>query len=88
MVFQENQCPFKIPLATLSCHVLREPRSFRGHPPALCPDEEYYLVQLITTLQEWGQLSACSDVLKYASAYVKLMNLEHRFDGKDPGKDW
>lgn len=74
--------------STLSSHILSNPDEKAGHPPALSMLEEEHLVKLIVTLQEWGQLSSCSDVLKYADDYVKLLNLQSRFTEKGPTKDW
>ena len=79
---------FNVPLGTLSSHVRANPYKNAGHPPALSMSEEQYLVKLITTLQEWGQLSSCADVLRYADEYVTLLNLECRFTEKGPTKDW
>ena len=86
--YRKASSHFKIPLATLSSHVRSNPNDKRGHPPALSMSEEEYLVKLIVTLQEWGQLSSCSDVLKYANEYVSLLNLQSRFTDKGPTKDW
>jgi hypothetical protein len=79
---------FKIPLGTLSSHVLSNRGDKAGHPSALSMSEEQHLVKLIITLQEWGQLSSCSDVLKYADEYVKVLNLQSRFTERGPTKDW
>lgn len=79
---------FKIPLGTLSSHIRSNPNEKLGHPTALSMSEEEYLVKLIMELQEWGQLSSCSDVLKYADEYVKMLNLQCRFTAKGPTKDW
>ena len=43
---------------------------------------------LISTLQEWGQLSTCADILKYTHEYVEIMNLQARFTCGSPTKDW
>ena len=66
---------FKIPLGTLSSHVLNSLNINAGRPPALFHDEEKYLVYLISILQEWGQLSTCADILKYTHEYVEVMDL-------------
>ena len=79
---------FKIPLSTLSSYVSCPNKPKIGHPPALSKQEEQYLVDLIITLQEWGQLSTCSDVLKYTEEYIDIMNLKSRFVNKSPKKDW
>ena len=47
--------------------------------PALSHDEEKYLVYLISTSQEWRQLSTCADILKYTHEYVEIMDLQARF---------
>ena len=79
---------FKIPLGTLSSHVLKSLNINAGRPPALSHDEEKYLVYLISTLQEWGQLSTCADILKYTDEYVEVMDLQARFPCGYPTKDW
>ena len=79
---------FKIPLGTLSSHVLNSLNINAGRPPALSHDEEKYLVYLISTLQEWGQLSTCADILKYTHEYVEIMDLKTRFPCGYPTKDW
>jgi len=86
--FRQASLHFKIPLGTLSSHNQRilKPRS--GRPPALSTEEEKYLVHLIVTLQEWGQLSTCKDVLKYAEEYVEYTGLKNRFINGYPTKDW
>jgi hypothetical protein len=86
--YRRASAHFKIPLGTLSSHVLSNPDGKAGHPPSLTMSEEQYLVTLIVTLQEWGQLSSCSDVLRYADEYVTLLNLRSRFTEKGPTKDW
>ena len=51
-------------------------------------EQEQNLVTLIVTLQEWGQLSTCNDILTYANDYVNIMGLKSSFNGDGPGKDW
>ena len=79
---------FQIPLSTLSTRVLYSLKANAGRPPALSIDEERYLVNLIITLQEWGQLCTYSDIMKYAKEYVEIMNLKSRFSDGTPKKDW
>ena len=79
---------FKIPLGTLALHMHRTPKPTSGRPPALSKEEEKYLVHLIVTLQEWGQLSTCKDILKYAEEYIEILDLKHRFINGSPTKDW
>ena len=66
---------FKIALDTLSSLVLNSLNINAGRPAALSNDEEKYLVQLISTLQEWAHLSTCADILKYTDEYVEMMDL-------------
>jgi len=86
--FRKASNHFNIPLATLSSHVSRSVNPNVGHPPALTRDDEHYLVKLIVTLQEWGQLSTCDDILKYANEYIDIMNLKSHFNDGKPTKDW
>lgn len=86
--FRQASSHFKIPLSTLSSHMYCVLKPSTGRPPALSLEEEKYLVHLITSLQEWGQLSTCKDVLKYAEEYIELMDLKHRFVNGYPTKDW
>ena len=46
------------------------------------------MVHLINTVQEWGQLSTCNDILTCANEYVDIVVLKSSFVGDDPGKDW
>jgi hypothetical protein len=86
--FRKASTHFNIPLATLSTHASHPLKSNTGRPPSLTRDEEQYLVKLIVTFQEWGQLSTCNDVLKYANEYMDIMNLKCRFINGEPTKDW
>jgi hypothetical protein len=86
--YRRASTDFNIPLSTLSSHVLRTHKPNRGHPPALSRKEEEYLVKLIVTLQEWGQLSTCNDVLKYTHEYIEIMDFKSRFVNGSPTKDW
>jgi hypothetical protein len=86
--YRKASAQFKIPLGTLSSHALYTINDRTGHPPALTRDEEEYLVKLVVTLQEWGQLSTCQDVLTYAKEYVDIMGLKLRFASGEPSKDW
>lgn len=86
--YRKASVEFNIPLGTLSSHSLYTINDRIGHPPALTRDEEEYLVKLIVTLQEWGQLSTCEDVLTYAKEYVDIMDLKLRFASGEPSKDW
>ena len=78
---------FKIPLGTLSSRVLNSLNINAGHSPALFHDEKKYLVYLISTWQEWGQLSTYADILKYTHEYVEIMNVQARFGCGSPTKD-
>lgn len=51
-------------------------------------EEEKYLVDLIITLQDYGELSTCHDVLRYATEFVDIMNLKSRFKNGEPTRDW
>ena len=79
---------FKIPSGTLSSHVLNSLNINARCPLALSHDEEKYLVYLISTLQEWGQLSTCADILKRTHEYIEIMDLQARFTCGSPTKDW
>ena len=68
--------------------MLRTVKPNTGRPPALSGKEEKYLVDLIVTLQDWGQLSACNGVLRYAEEYIEFMGLKSRFLHGYPTKDW
>lgn len=86
--FRKASLYFKIPLSTLSFHVNNQVKPNVGHPTALTMEEESYLVKLIVTLQEWGQLSTCSDILKYTFEFMEIMDLKSRFIHGRPTKDW
>ena len=88
LTYREVSTRLNIPLGTLSSHVLKSIKPNAGHPPTLTMDDEQHLVKLIITLQEWGQLSTCNDVLRYAEEYTDLMDLKSRFLGGKPTKDW
>ena len=45
-------------------------------------------MDLILTLQSYGELSTCDDVLKYATEFVDIMNLKSRFKNGQPTRDW
>ena len=79
---------FKIPLGTLSSHVLNSLNINVGRPPALSDDEEKHLVHFISTVQEWGQLSTSAAILKYTHEYLEIMNLQARITCGSPTKDW
>ncbi|CAF2122589.1 unnamed protein product, partial [Rotaria magnacalcarata] len=86
---------FKTPLSTLSSHGLNLLNANIKRFTALTSEAERYLVDRITTMKDWSQLSTCHGVLKYAhnggvrtfehlhcQEYVELMNLQsHFFDG-------
>lgn len=86
--YRKASSSFKIPISTLSSYISHPNKPKIGHPPALSNREERDLVDLITTLQEWGQLSTCNDVLKYTQEYIDIMNLKSRFVNGSPTKDW
>lgn len=46
------------------------------------------LFDLIVTLQNYGELSSCDDVLRYAEEFADLLNLKSRFKHGKPTKDW
>ncbi|CAF1020839.1 unnamed protein product [Didymodactylos carnosus] len=77
-----------VPRGTFASRLARNSVAKRGRSTALTREEEAYLVKLITTLQEYGELSTCQDVLKYAAEYVDLMNLSSRFSNGTPTKEW
>ncbi|CAF1513631.1 unnamed protein product [Adineta ricciae] len=56
-----------IPVGTLASRISRNSNGPVGRPTALNTNEEKHLVDLILTLQSYGELSAIEDVLKYAS---------------------
>ena len=78
----------KVPKGILSARISRGSSNIVGRPTALTLDEEVYLVKLIETLQEWGELCTMQDVMKYATEYVNLMGLQSRFQLNGPKKDW
>lgn len=78
----------KVPIGTIASRISRKSCSQVGHPTALQTSEEKYLVELIITLQDYGQLCTCENVLRYASEFVSLMKLENRFKNRAPTKDW
>jgi hypothetical protein len=86
--YRRASTDFKIPLGTLSAHILHTPKPTSGRPPALSRKEEQYLVNLVVTLQEWGQLSTCNDILKYTHGFIEIMDLKSRFVNGSPTKDW
>ena len=57
-------------------------------PTALTLHEEVYLVKSIETLQEWGELCTMQDVMKYATEYVNLIDVQSRFKLNGPTKVW
>ncbi|CAF3965926.1 unnamed protein product, partial [Rotaria sp. Silwood1] len=73
---------------TLSARISRCSSNQVGRPTALTHDEEAYLVKLIEILQDWGELCSYQDVMKYATEYVQLMNLQSRFQSGAPTKEW
>jgi hypothetical protein len=86
--YRKASVQFNIPLSTLSSHSLYSIKPNVGHPPALSTAQEQDLVNLIITLQEWGRLSCCSDILTYANEYIDFMDLKHKFVGGVASKDW
>ena len=86
--YRQASALFNVPLSTLPRHILSTNVKNIGHPPTLTTEQEQDLVNLIITLQEWGQLSTCNDILTYANEYVDIMGLKSSFVGDGPGKDW
>lgn len=86
--YQKAAAMTNIPVGTLASRIGRNSSETVGRPTALSHSEENYLVNLILKLQEYGELSTCSDVLKYAKEYVDLMSLNHRFKNGEPTRDW
>jgi hypothetical protein len=77
-----------IPFGTLASRISRKSSQSVGRPAALTIKEEKHLVDLIITLQEYGELSASDDVLKYATEFVEFMDLKCRFKNGAPTRDW
>ncbi|CAF1539086.1 unnamed protein product [Adineta ricciae] len=77
-----------IPVGTLASRISRNSNGPVGCPTALNTNEEKHLVDLILTLQSYGELSAIEDVLKYASEFVEIMHLESRFKNDQPTREW
>ena len=86
--YRQASALFNVPLSTLSMHILNTNVKSIGHLPTLTTKQEQDLVNLIITLQEWGQLSTCNDILTYANEYVDIMGLKSSFVGSGPRKDW
>lgn len=78
----------KVPIGTLASRISRKSCSQIGHPTAFEMNDEKYLVDLILALQDYGQLSTCDDVLRYATEFASMMKLENRFKNGAPTKDW
>ena len=55
--YRKASAQFNVPLGTLSTHVLNTNLKNIGRPPTLTIEQERDLVNVIITLQEWGQLS-------------------------------
>jgi len=77
-----------IPIGTLASRASRGSNQHVGRPTALTSTEEKHLVNLIIVLQEYGELSTGDDVLRYASEFVDLMNLNERFKNGAPTREW
>ncbi|CAF1272071.1 unnamed protein product [Rotaria sp. Silwood1] len=77
-----------IPIGTLASRISRKSNQQVGRPTALRKTEEKHLVDLIITLQDYGELSTSDDVLKYATEFVHIMNLKSRFKNGEPTRDW
>ncbi|CAF4419516.1 unnamed protein product, partial [Rotaria magnacalcarata] len=73
-----------IPIGTLASRISRNSNHHVGRPTALTKTEEKNLVDLIITLQDYGELSTCDDVLKYATEFVDIMNLKSRLKNGVP----
>ncbi|CAF1196665.1 unnamed protein product [Rotaria sordida] len=77
-----------IPIGTLASRISRKSNQQVGRPTALKKTEEKHLVDLIITLQDYGELSTIDDVLKYAIEFVNIMDLKSRFKNGEPTRDW
>ena len=65
-----------IPIGTLASLISRKSNQQFGRPTNLKTTEEKYLVDLIITLQAYGELPTYDDVLRYATEFVDIMNLK------------
>ncbi|CAF4623775.1 unnamed protein product, partial [Didymodactylos carnosus] len=88
MTLRQSAEAFKIPPGTLSARISRKSTSHVGRPTSLTQPQEAHLVKLIITLQGYGELTTCQDLLKYATEYVELMKLTARFPNGAPTRDW
>ena len=86
--FKEISEITRIPKGTLSARISSGSSNILGSPTALTLDEEVYLVKLIETLQERGELCTMQDVMTYATEYNNLLGLQSRFQLNGPTKDW
>ena len=77
-----------IPIGTIASRMSRKSNQQVGHPTNLKTTEEEYLVDLIITLQAYGELSTYDDVLRYAAEFVDIMNLKSRFKNGKPTREW
>lgn len=86
--YKEASDNTNVPIGTLSSRISRCSSNHVGRSTALTVEEEEYLVKLIETLQEWGELCTYKDVMKYAVEYVNLLGLQSRFQSGSPTKEW
>ncbi|CAF3801008.1 unnamed protein product [Rotaria socialis] len=74
--------------STFASRISRNSNHQVGRPTALTKTEEKNLVDLIITLQDYGEISTCDDVLKNATEFVDIMNLKSRLKNDAPTRDW
>ncbi|CAF2130867.1 unnamed protein product [Rotaria magnacalcarata] len=86
--YEKASSETNIPIGTLASRISRNSNHHVGRPTALTKTEEKNLVDLIITLQDYGELSTCDDVLKYATEFVDIMNLKSRLKNGVPTRDW
>ncbi|CAF3140261.1 unnamed protein product, partial [Rotaria sp. Silwood2] len=77
-----------IPVGTLESRVSRKSNQPVGHPTALATIQEKHLIDLIITLQDYGELSTFDDALNYSVEFVDMMNLKFRFKNGGPTRAW
>lgn len=76
-----------IPIGTLASCKSRKSNQPVGRLTALKTNEAKYLVNLIITLQNYGELSTSDDLLKYTIEFVDIMDLKSRFKNGKPTRD-
>ena len=86
--YKEAASLINIPIGTIASRMSRKSNQEVGRPTNLKTTEEKYLVDLIITLQAYGELSTYVDVLRYATEFVDIMNLKSRFKNGKPTREW